>query len=183
MTRTPRPSTMLAIALVVVNAVLQALLVAVAPRDALDTGALALATLSVIALIAASAALWSIIARTHSWRQTALVCASAVLLVAIVVAVPPLLPVGVALSCPVIAARGVRASARAARARPWRLLGLLALTAVAVGLGTVLAMLLGLLVTNVLAAAVTWFCVGLGGAALTIAWLRTCAPSHAAAQP
>ena len=78
---------------------------------------------------------------------------------------------------------GPGAPQRARRARPWRLLGLLALTAVAVGLGTVLAMLLGLLVAGVLAAAITWFCVGLGGAALTIAWLRTCAPSHAVAQP
>ncbi len=54
-----RPRAALAIALVVVvaNAALQALFVALAPRDALDAGAIALATLSGIALTAASAAL------------------------------------------------------------------------------------------------------------------------------
>ena len=180
-----RPRAALAIALVVVvaNAALQALFVALAPRDALDAGAIALATLSGIALTAASAALWAILAGAHSRRRSALVCASAVLVVALAIAAPPLIPLGVALACPVIAAGGVRAAARSARAHPWRVLGLLAVTVIAVVLGTVLAMLLGLLVAGVLAAAITWFCVGLGGAALTIAWLRTCAPSHAVAQP
>ncbi|MBN9177167.1 MAG: hypothetical protein J0I43_07355 [Microbacterium sp.] len=166
------PLVVTVVAVVAANAAVQALFVALAPRSALDAGAIGLAILSGIALVATSVTLWSLVRGGHSPRRTALIAASAVVVAALAVIAPVLLPLGIAVACPVIATGGIRAAARTARAHPWRLLGLVVLTALAVVLGTVLAMLLGLLVTGAPAAALTWVCVGLGAAALTAAWAR-----------
>lgn len=162
----------LAALVVTLHAGLQAAFVAVAPRLPLDAGAIALAAASALVMLVAAAALWTLALRAVA-RGTLLTLFIVGLVVgASAVVAPVALPVVVALASPLIAVGSPSTAAAIARRHPWRTLAWLIVTAVAVVLATIVAMLLGLLSPGAPGAALAWVLIGVGAVGLIGAWVR-----------
>jgi len=159
---------------VVANAAAQALIVAVAPPLPLEAGALLLAALSGVVLIASVVACWWIVSSDGaSVRALAgLVAATGVASAVAAIVASPAVPVVVALGCAVIAGRGPGGAWRSARRRPARWVLLTVATALAVLLAWVVALLLGLFITGAIASALTWLVAGAFAAVVIHAWTR-----------
>lgn len=155
---------------VVVNAVIQAVLIAVAPREPLTGASVALAVVSGVALLAASLGLWAIAAGGRAGRLLIPLAATAVFVALLAVAAPYLVPLGLGLSCLVVV-RALPAGRGLVRRRPWRALALLLITIVGAALAFVLAMVLGLFVSGAPAAGLTWLVVGAGAAVVIDRWV------------
>lgn len=159
------------VAVVVVNAVAQGLLVVAAPQPR-DPAGVVLAILSVAVLATGSALLWMLAQRRASRTTAVLVAAATIVVVACALAAPFLIPVVVALICPLIGAGGPAGAWRRIRRHPWRSCGMLVATAAAVLLAVVLATAFGLLLPGAVGAALAWALIGAGAAALTHVWTR-----------
>lgn len=166
------PRRLIALGVVVLaNAALQAVLVAVAPPLPLSGAAIALAIASGMVLLGATATCWWIAGRGLAFRRRLgpLVLAGLIIVVVAVV-LPPLVPVVIPLGCAVVAGGGVRGAIGVARRHPWRFTALALATLLAVVLAWAAALLLGLFVTGAPAAATTWVLAGAGSAVLIVAW-------------
>ncbi|AUG29814.1 MULTISPECIES: hypothetical protein [Microbacterium] len=174
MSAAPTSLTRVALAgvVVVANAAAQAALVAVAPRQPLDAAAIALAVVSGVVLGAAAAALWVIAQGRFRARTVGRTAVAAVAVALFAVAAPVAIPVVVAIACPVIAADRPVVAGTGLRRHPWRTALHLVLTALAVVLASVVAMLLGLLAPGAIGSAAAWLIIGAGAAVITGSWQR-----------
>ncbi|CAN5257300.1 hypothetical protein BH11ACT4_BH11ACT4_25290 [soil metagenome] len=152
-------------AAVVVNAAVQAAIVAIAPRDPFSAVGVLLALLSLVVLVGASiviargAVLWTLV--------------GALLVVLSELMLPYATPVAVALAAAVTVAGSPRAALARARRHPVRTILLLLLTAVVVLLGWVAALLFGLLFGGVPGSAATWLLAGALAALVSALWARS----------
>lgn len=180
------------VAVVVLNAAIQAALVAVAPPLASSAVGLLTAAASAVALLAGAAILWLLPRRPAASADTtpagasgpaftdsspptgrvriAWVVGSGVVCGVVAVVAPYLLPLTVAVACWVTAAAGLRAAGRLVARHPIRFALLTLLTIAAVVLVWLAALLLGLFVTGWPAAALTWLLAGAAAALLVPAW-------------
>jgi len=158
--------------IVLLHAAVQAALLAAAPRAPLDAGAIVLAFASGLAMLLAAGALWSLALQGRSRRSLMTLAVAAVLIAACVVVAPVAIPFVIAVMSPVIAAGTPGAAWTSARRRPWRTVGGLVITALAVALAIVVAMLLGLLFPGWSGAAAAWVVIGAGATALTLMWAK-----------
>lgn len=161
-----------AMLVVVANAIIQGLLIAVSPREPLTGASIALAVVSGLVLLAASIALWVIPLGRLSKRLVIALVSTALGVALLAVAAPLLVPLGVGLSC-VVAVRALPGGRTLVRRRPWHTVVLLVLTIAGAALGFVVAMVLGLFVTGAPAAGLTWLVVGAGGALVVDRWVAS----------
>ncbi|GAA2235213.1 hypothetical protein N1031_10100 [Herbiconiux moechotypicola] len=160
---------------VVLGALVQGLLVWIAPPLPLSTAALALAAASGVALFAATTAAWLIAAPAATAaasprRILALTAATGVAAAAVAVASPYLVLLVVPIGCLLIAGAGPRGAGSLVRRHPWRVVALALATALAVVLGWVAALLFGLFVTGAPASIVTWLVAGTLGTVVIDRW-------------
>lgn len=171
-------------AVVVLNAGVQATLVALAPRDPLSGVGLGTAVASVVALVVVA---WLVARWTSPARPSlgwGVVAALAVGLAAI--AVPAAVPVVVVIGALVLAAGTPAAAVRVVRGRPGRSVGWAVITIVAVVVGWVAALVLGLLVGDAVGSAVTWLLVGALAVLVAGGWgslVTSARPAPSAAEP
>ncbi len=174
---------------VVAHAALQAALVAVSPPLALSSAGVLLAAASALALLAATITLWLLASRAAAplsgaasragsgggaptiRRTVGWVVVAGVVCAVVGVVAPYLLPVVVAVGCPLLATGSPRGVARLASAHPGRFVVLLVVTALAVVGAFLVSMLLGLFVTGWPAAAGTWSAAGVAAAVLVCQWV------------
>jgi hypothetical protein len=161
---------------VVVNAAVQALLVAFDPHQPLSLASLLIAAASGVLLLAAVAALWLVAERAAGLRRPVAgallrTLAAGVVTGAVSVVLPPLVPLVVAAGCALLAAVGVRASGAVAARHPLAFTGLSVATVLVVAAAWVLDLLLGLFVTGPAAAATSWLVVGASGTLLVCHWI------------
>lgn len=158
--------------IVLAHAGAQAALVVAAPRLPLDAAAIALAIVSGLTMLAAAGALWVLVLRAMSRPALVTLAIAGLAAAAFAVAAPVVIPLVVAVASPLIAATTPTAAWSVARRHPGRTAIWLIVTAVAVVLGTVVAMLLGLLEPGALGVAVAWIVIGGGAAVLIVIWAR-----------
>ncbi|MFT4210631.1 MAG: hypothetical protein QM626_02060 [Microbacterium sp.] len=166
--------------LVVVQALAQAGLVWVAPRDPFDAASLLLAAVSALVVLASAAAAWALAAAaTGAPGRVAARAAWTVAVLAVVTAaatvLPPIAVVLAAAGCPALAAGGMRDGLRLLRRHPGRsaLLGLAnVLVVVLAWVGSALA---GLLLGGAPGSFVSWLTYGLALAVFATAWCRLAA--------
>ncbi len=172
-------------AAIIVNALVQAVLVVVAPALPLTVGGIALAVSSGAVILVAAVAMWWValsrarVAATHVpvlrlGRLVALIAVTGTVVVIGAVVFPPVVPALVALGCPVVAAGGAPVWALLRR-HPARSILLLLATVLAVLLVWVGALLVGLFITGAVASLLTWLVAGLLGAPLIRSWARLAA--------
>lgn len=178
--RSPTSRAVTAGLVVLVQAGAQAAFVAVAPRLPLDAGSIAPSVASALVMLLAAAVLWTLALRGVSRRALLTLLIAGFVVAASAVAAPVAIPIVVALASPFIAAGSPTAVARVTRRHPWRTLGGLVLTAVAVVLATIVAMLLGLLAPGPLGAAMAWALIGVGAVGLIAVWARWAGAATAA---
>jgi hypothetical protein len=161
--------------LVLLHAAVQALLVGLDPRQPFDTVSLLMAALSGVVLLAGVVLLWSIAERSARLSRPAgplvlrtLVAGLAAAVTAVLL--PPLLPLVLVAGCAVLAAGGVVPAGSMAARHPVRFAVLAIVTLLIVLLGWVADLLLGLFVTGVPAAAVSWMVVGAAAVLLACQW-------------
>ncbi|KJC63005.1 hypothetical protein [Agreia bicolorata] len=160
--------------IVLVNAVVQALLVAIAPPLPLSTGALILSAVSAVALAAAVVACWWIVAPadTKLRAMTGLVIVTGVAAAVTAILFAPVVPLVVGLGCAVIAGNGPRGALAIVRRETLRWALLTVATMLAVLLGWAAALLTGLFITGPVASALTWLIAGLLAALVIYSWVR-----------
>mgnify|MGYP001061278252 CR=1 FL=1 len=179
------PRTMAGAVVILLHAAAQAALVVTAPRLPLDAGAITLAVVSGLVMLAAAAALWTLALRAVSAPALLTLAVAGLAVAAGAVAAPIVVPFVVALASPLIAAASPFAAWTVARRHPWRTVGSLIVTGVAVVLATIVAMLFGLLAPGALGVAAAWAVIGGGAGVFMGIWARwaRAAASAAPVQP
>lgn len=159
--------------IVLLNAALQVLVIAIAPRDALSPVGALFAVVSGIAVVAAAWLLGqTVVPAAAAGLRLAWTAVVGFVVVLAALAVPYGVPLVVAVGAAIVVAGSPQAAWVAARGHPIRTILLLIVTAIAVLIGWAAAVLFGLLLGGVVATATTWLLAGVLAALLALAWAR-----------
>lgn len=173
-----------AAAVVIAHAAVQALLVAVAPRDPLSVGGVGAAIASGLGVLAAAIVLARLAAAATGAgsrpRETIVwAIVSSVVVGVCLVVLPYLAVVFVAVGAAIVAAGSPRSAGLLVRRHPVRTVLWLLATIIAVVLGVIVAALAGLLIGGVAGSATTWLFAGSVAAVFALVWSREAARSAA----